>query len=166
MAARLQQVPVVKRLKYTDNVEEILSIPKTNIYRRYTAHFRITIKTGSTAFDADAGTIRPHGILNLIKHMRLEIGSGVNKFHYSGVDKFLIDTIERGLSPHVDRLTDIPANSSKTFHAYLIFDFATARHRLSDFSALLDAIYNQQNDFYVQWGNINDLYTGNARTTL
>ena len=162
MALRLQQVPIVRRLRYLENGEELLRLPKVSLYRRYVLRFRITIRTGGTPFDADAATIRPFGLWNLIKHVRLEIGQGTNKFHYGGVDKVLVDLFERGVVPQGDPLTDIPANSEKTFNLYMIVDFSTSRHRLSDFTALLNAVANQQNDLFCFWGSIDDLYTTSA----
>lgn len=161
MALRIQEVPEVDKIEYAANQEKHVRLDRTSLFRRYTCKVNFTITTGSTAFRASA--VKRHGLLNIIKKMRHEIGSGDLKFSLSGIDKFYKDWFELGIKPYMDDLTDVAANSSKTFSIYFLFDFAAARRVMSDFSQLFNAPAMQSNDLYFEWGSINDLYaSGNA----
>ena len=163
MAVRLQQVPVVSLLECKPGREVRLRLDRTSMFRRYMGKFHFRLRTGSAAFSANASNVKSEGTYNLLKGLRLATGSGNNKFRYSGTDKKYIHLFEHGIKPIADPLVDIPANSSRDFTTYLPFDFATRPRVLSDFSALYNARANQQNDFYVDWGTINDLFAdGNA----
>lgn len=167
MTFRLQELPIVDILEYSPNIEKKLRLYRTSLIRRCVAEFKINIATGGTPFVAAA--VKHNGLLNMIKKLRLEVGGGIQKFSYSGIDKYFQDLLELGIKPIVEPLTDIAANSNKTFKIWYIFDFATNRRQLSDFSGMLNAPANQQNDLYVEWGDANTLYangTAPAEVTI
>lgn len=156
MTISTQELPIVEKVNYLKDGERHLELPRQGLIRRLTGHFKITISTGANAFVA--GDTKNNGILNILRTLRLEIGRGTQRFRIDGPVKYYVDLYETGTRPVYDALTDIGANSSKTFNVWFVFDFASIRSRLSDFTQLLNAPANPQNDLYIEWAGIDALY--------
>ncbi|MDA8000537.1 MAG: hypothetical protein MPL62_04470 [Alphaproteobacteria bacterium] len=164
MTMRIMESQIVDKIEYAANGTKFVRLDRGSLIRRYTLEIAITIRTGSTSFNAS--NTKRNGLLNLIKQIRLEIGAGQLKFTHSGTDKYFTDLYEVGEYPHMDPLTNIPANSSKTFRIWFIYDFAPSRRTMSDFRELLNAPGNPSNDLYVDWGSMADVMTGNVPTGI
>lgn len=162
MALRNQQKQLVEKHKFSENSTTVTEIPLDNMIRRMVLFFSISIAAGATA----PSNPKRNDFLNLIKKMRLVLEGDENKFNLDAVTKYYVDYYELGEYPLKSSLPTLTANQTRTLHYVAVFDFATARKLIKDYTALLDNSRYSSMHLEIDWGDIDDIYSTKGTASI
>ena len=162
MALRNQQKQLVEKHKFTENGTSVTEIPLDNMIRRMILFFSITISAGATA----PSQPKNNDFLNLIKKMRLVLEGDENKFNLDAVTKYYVDLYELGEYPLKSNLPTLTANQTRTVQYVAVFDFATARKLIKDYTALLNNARYSSMHLEIDWGAITDIYSTRGTASI
>lgn len=162
MATRLSSRFLNQKVKYAENAEGRIEVPRDNPIRKMTLWFNITVKGGTSS----APTARKNNhYQNLPQKIKLERDGSENKFALSTITKYHVDWMENGIKPYESDVSNPAAGGTATYNLQLEFDFAQSRRNPSDFTALLRTDNLSSLDLIIEWGDIDDIFgTPNGAT--
>lgn len=163
MATRLSSRFLNEKVKYVENGEGRIEIPRDNPIRSMLLWFQVTVKGGGTTAPADR---KNNHFRNIAKKIKLERDGSENKFAYSMATKYFVDWLENGIKPYESDIPSPGATGESTYEIQLQVDFAQVRRNPSDFTALLNNDLSSL-DLIIEWNDISDIFgTPNSATVV